>query len=100
MKNIDHITNILYQKLKVEKVITCTELANKLGVSQPAVNRWLNGSTFDITKVPALCEIFDITPNQLFGYDDSLTDEQQRLLRAYEDHPEFHESIKTLLNLK
>lgn len=46
-----------------------TELADKLGVTQPTVSAWESGKcAMDSMTVHKLCTLFNITPNQLYGY--------------------------------
>ncbi len=44
------------------------EMAKKLNISQPYYWSWENGNNFpDAKQILQLCEIFDVTPNDLFG---------------------------------
>ena len=70
MNFLENVTSVLNQKLRVEKMYTLNELAQKLNVSRPAVSKWLQGGTIEMKTIPALCEALEITPNELFGFDD------------------------------
>lgn len=101
MSDFDKIQKLLNQKIKIDKSITSTELGKRLGVSQPAVHKWLNGGQIDLSKIHDLCIQLEVTPNMLFDFPDySPTKEELELLKAYAAHPEYHDAIKTLLNLK
>ncbi len=64
-----------------EKGITQEELAGHLGVSKPAVSKWESGQSYpDILLLPELAAYFDITIDQLIGYEPQLTKEEVRKL--------------------
>jgi transcriptional regulator with XRE-family HTH domain len=57
-----------------EKGITQEELAKHLGVSKPAVSKWESGQSYpDILLLPVLASYFNITVDQLIGYEPQLT---------------------------
>ena len=63
-----HISNLIYNKVIVEKVITQAELARRLGISKPAIGKWINeGVCPEASRVPELCEIFNISLFEFFG---------------------------------
>ncbi len=50
--------------------ISQTELAKKLNVSQATINRWAKGiNQPDFESLFVLCEIFEVNPNELLGWD-------------------------------
>ncbi len=54
--------------LRREKNMTQTELADRLNVSFQAVSNWERGQSMpDISKLPELAEIFDISIDELLG---------------------------------
>ena len=58
--------------------LTQEELAEKLGVSRQAVSKWENGiSSPEMSHISTLCEIFKVTPNTLFGFEDESEPAQQ-----------------------
>jgi len=64
-----------------EKGITQEELANHLGVSKPAVSKWESGQSYpDILLLPVLASYFNITVDQLIGYEPQMTKEDIRKL--------------------
>ncbi|HIT91241.1 MAG TPA: helix-turn-helix transcriptional regulator [Candidatus Merdenecus merdavium] len=55
--------------------MTQEQVANYLGVTAPAVNKWENGITYpDITLLPALARILKIDLNTLFSFREELTE--------------------------
>lgn len=68
------INQIIRQKRK-ELSLTQEQIADSLGVSTPAVNKWEKGSTYpDITLLPALARLLKIDLNTLMSFNDDLTD--------------------------
>lgn len=66
-------------RLRREHKITQEELADFLGVTKAAVSKWENGQTSpDILLLPQLACFFDITIDQLLGYEAQLSGEQIR----------------------
>ena len=59
-------TGNLISKKRRELCLTQKDLAEKLFVSDRAVSKWETGKSIpDISVMPELCEIFDITVNEL-----------------------------------
>lgn len=57
-----------------ERGITQEELAKHLGVSKPAVSKWESGQSYpDILLLPILASYFDISVDQLIGYEPQMT---------------------------
>ena len=55
--------------------MTQEQIAELLGVSTPAVNKWEKGSTYpDITLLPALARLLKIDLNTLLSFNEDLTD--------------------------
>jgi transcriptional regulator with XRE-family HTH domain len=64
-----------------EKGITQEELARHLGVSKPAVSKWESGQSYpDIILLPELAAYFNISVDQLIGYEPQMTKEDVRKL--------------------
>lgn len=64
-----------------KKGITQEELAGHLGVSKPAVSKWESGQSYpDILLLPILAAYFDITIDELVGYEPQMTKEEIRVL--------------------
>ena len=50
--------------------ISQTTLAEKLNTSQATISRWMKGvNQPDFESLFLLCEILDVTPNELLGWD-------------------------------
>ena len=61
---------IIFSKMMKEKGISQRELAEKLGTTQPTVNRWLKGEYQpSLENLVAICGILDTTPNEILGYE-------------------------------
>ncbi len=61
--------------------ITQEELANHLGVSKPAVSKWESGQSYpDILLLPELAAYFNISIDELVGYEPQMTKEEVRKL--------------------
>ena len=66
-------------RLRRERKLTQEELADFLGVTKAAVSKWENGQTSpDILLLPQLACFFDVTIDQLLGYEAQLSGEQIR----------------------
>ncbi len=64
-----------------QKGITQEELANHLGVSKPAVSKWESGQSYpDILLLPELAAYFNISVDELIGYEPQMTKEEIRKL--------------------
>lgn len=68
------INQIIREKRK-ELSLTQEQVAELLGVSTPAVNKWEKGSTYpDITLLPALARLLKMDLNTLLSFNEDLTD--------------------------
>jgi len=58
------------RRLRRERDITQEELAERLCITAKAVSQWENSRTSpDISQIPALCSIFNVTSDELIGID-------------------------------
>lgn len=74
------IAHIISENRKL-KGITQDELANYIGVSKAAVSKWENGQSYpDITFLPQLATYFNISIDELMGYEPQMTKEDIRNL--------------------
>lgn len=56
--------------LRKKKGLSQEQLAIELGVSRQSVSKWETGITQpELTNIEKLCEIFEVTPNELMGYE-------------------------------
>lgn len=68
------LNQIIREKRK-ELSLTQEQIAEYLGVSAPAVNKWEKGSTYpDITLLPALARLLKIDLNTLMSFNEDLSD--------------------------
>ncbi|KNF07201.1 methyltransferase, type 12 [Gottschalkia purinilytica] len=59
----------MIQKLRKSKKLTQSQLANYVGVSVTAVSKWENDLSYpDITLLPILAAIFEVSIDKLFSY--------------------------------
>lgn len=86
-------------------------LAQKIGVRPQAVTDWKNGKTKSYTKyIPQIAEVLNTTseylltgqgPKQNVPESDTLSEESQRLLTAYEQAaPELQTAVRRVLGLE
>ncbi len=58
--------------LRKQKALSQESLAEQLGVSRQAVSKWETGEAFpELSKLDALCRIFQVSPNFLMGYEEN-----------------------------
>lgn len=68
-------------KQRHKRGITQEELAACMGVSKASVSKWETSSTYpDITMLPQLAAFFDISIDELMGYEPQMTRENIRRL--------------------
>lgn len=70
------ISEVIREKRK-EKGLTQEQLAKRLGVSAPAVNKWEKGSTYpDIELLPVLARLLDTDLNTLLCFEKELSEKE------------------------
>jgi len=75
-----NIGRVIMQGRKA-KGITQEELAQFMGVSKAAVSKWETGQSYpDITYLPQLAAYFNISVDELLGYEPQMTKEEIRRL--------------------
>lgn len=100
MHSQEKISFMLNELIKKQKIISQKDLANKIGVSPVSVNKWLNGGSIEVDKIPLLCEILKITPNDLFGFNNTeFSDDDISILKELKKHPQYKDAIKKLLDM-
>lgn len=75
------------RKHRLEKNMTQGEMAKRLGVTAPAVNKWERGNSMpDITLLPPIARLLDISVDTLLSHTNTLSTEMadQLLMAAYE----------------
>jgi len=79
MKEINIARTIV--KKRREKGLTQEDLANYIGVSKASVSKWENGQSYpDITFLPQLATLFNISIDELMGYEPQMSEEDIRKL--------------------
>lgn len=73
------------QKLRKERGWSQEELANRITVSRQAVSKWELGKSYpDITMIPDICSVLDISEHELIsGANDTEYHEMKRDARVY-----------------
>lgn len=89
------------KRLRREKNITQEQLAEYLGITSRAISQWECDRTApDISQLPALCHIFDVSSDTLLGIDIKKNDDEIKkcIDRAcdYEKQGDFESSASTL----
>lgn len=79
------------RKYRKEQNLTQEEMATRLGVTAPAVNKWENGNSMpDITLLGPIARLLHISVNELLSYREDLTEEE---INQYVE--ELNKKIKT-----
>lgn len=76
------------KKYRKNNGMTQEEMAARLGVTAPAVNKWERGNTLpDVTLLAPIARLLGITTDELLSFKDDLTDEEisQYLLKIQKD---------------
>lgn len=67
------------RKYRKEKQMTQEEMASRLGITTPAVNKWENGNTLpDITLLAPIARLLEISLDELLSFRDEPTSEEIR----------------------
>ena len=62
------------RKYRKIKNMTQEEMANRLGITAPAVNKWENGNSLpDITLLSPIARLLDISLDTLLSFQEELT---------------------------
>ena len=70
----------IIKKRRLEKNLTQEQIAQFLGVSTPAVNKWEKGTSFpDITLLPPLARLLDTDLNTLLSFQEDLSEQEVAL---------------------
>lgn len=91
MNNLKIADNIV--RLRHDKKITQEQLAEFIGITKSSVSKWETGQSIpDIALLPQLAAFFDVTVDELIGYNPQLSKEQiqklyQEFAEEYAAHP-------------
>ena len=95
----ERITELLNKAIKEDKRISQVDLAKIMEVAPASVNKWLSGGTPSIDKLPKLCEVLGITPNELFDYHPNESDlETETLIKKLQQYPEYKKIVEILIS--
>ena len=65
------------RKYRKEKGMTQEEMANRLGVTTPAVNKWENENSYpDISLLPPIARLLEISLDTLLSFQEELTKDE------------------------
>lgn len=60
------------RRFRIYKNLSQKELADKVGRTPTVISNWENGvHTPDVETIQALCRVFEVTPNQLLGWEEN-----------------------------
>lgn len=82
--------------LRKSKNLSQEEIADRLGVSRQAISKWENGQALPETaNIMKLCEILEVTPNELLGYEEHKAQTVEKLTCDNEEIKEKKKWYKT-----
>lgn len=74
--------------LRKAKGLSQEDMAEKLGVSRQAISKWENGLTSpEMANIAKLCEILEVTPNKLLGYEEDEKTNQPKIQHSKPQRP-------------
>lgn len=72
--------NQIIRERRLAKGLTQEQIANQLGISVPAVNKWEKGTSYpDIVLLPALARLLETDLNTLLSFQDDLSEKEVAL---------------------
>ncbi len=78
----------ILSSMRKAKGMSQEELAEKLGVSRQAISKWENGiSSPEMAQLTKLCEIFEVTPNEILGYENKKETEEKTVVVSSSSRP-------------
>ena len=97
----ESFSTMIKQSTEIDNIITKSALGTALGVTPHAVNKWIQEGGFKIERVPELCNLLKITPNELFEFtsEDDLSLEEKKIALAYRNS-DMKPAVKAILNVK
>lgn len=69
--------DVQLRKIMAEKNIHATDLSRQTGITRNALQSLRSGKTtmIRLNTIDQVCNVLNITPNELFGYEDTKNDE-------------------------
>ena len=65
----EHISSVLRKRIKDDKIISQSALAEALGVSDAAVSKMMKSGQVDLDNIMKLCNAIKVDANELIGFD-------------------------------
>jgi DNA-binding Xre family transcriptional regulator len=65
----EHISSVLRKRIKDDKIISQSALAEALGVSDAAVSKMMKSGQIDLDNIMKLCNAINVDANELIGFD-------------------------------
>ena len=103
------MSNILNQNIKNFRIfrgLTQEDLASKLHKTKNVISNWERGENNpDVESIEIICNMLDVTPNQLFGwelceayerYKKSMDEKKAKLMELEEEKKEIQKKIENL----
>lgn len=88
------------RKYRRAKNLTQEEMARRLGVTAPAVNKWENGNSYpDITLLAPIARLLDITLDTLLSFQSELTEDEIKNIIAEVDTSFSNKTIEETFQL-
>ena len=76
--------NEIIRERRLKKGLTQEQMANYLGVSAHAVNKWEKGTTYpDLVLLPVLARLLDTDLNTLLSFQEDLSEKEIALFLNY-----------------
>lgn len=103
MINNDELLKAISKRLhqaRVDKRMTLEEVANKVGVSIPAIHKYERGviANMPINRVKQLADIYGVSPGWIMGWEESENSPKtphEELTELVEERPELYQLVET-----
>ncbi|MBO7669875.1 MAG: helix-turn-helix transcriptional regulator [Oscillospiraceae bacterium] len=83
---------------RVAADMTQSDLGRALGLSSQAISKWENGkSEPDAASIQRMCELFNISPDRLYGYSPQLREAADRSVDMQQQDPISQEALSRLM---
>lgn len=86
------------RKIMQEKKIQQKEIRLLCQKTAATVSRWLDGTApIPLKYIMPICQLLEVSPNEVFGYKDNLSNEEKSVLKAYRKDKKFKDIADLLL---